>query len=419
MSTLVILMPARRRHHGAGEAAPPVSAVATEELDYVLSSDGMTMQEQGRAPAPLLPRAEAVVLVLEDADVSWHRIVLPKAPPSKLRAALAGLLEEQLLEDEAQLHFALAPRAMGGQSTWVAVMNKPWLAGELAKLASAGVNVDAIVPTSWPGGPAHGHFHEAQHDATGRAFVRLCVSDEAGLHLAHLTGGLARTWLARWQDTPVRWTATPGTSQIAQEWLGSSLSILGEPERALQAAGSAWNLRQFDLAYSRRGPRAVRDWGRQFMRPGWRPVRTGLVALLALQLLGLNAWAWQQRQAVQSKRAALEGLLRETFPQVRTVLDAPVQMQRETDALRAAAGRAGEQDFESLLAAAAAAWPEGMAPAASLRFEGGTLTFGANGWGDPQFTSFQQRVQLAGLNAQRSEGRITLARGAPKTATRP
>ena len=91
MSTLVILMPARRRHHGAGEAAPPVSAVATEELDYVLSSDGMTMQEQGRAPAPLLPRAEAVVLVLEDADVSWHRIVLPKAPLSKLRAALAGV----------------------------------------------------------------------------------------------------------------------------------------------------------------------------------------------------------------------------------------------------------------------------------------------------------------------------------------
>jgi general secretion pathway protein L len=419
MSTLVILMPARRRHHGAGEAAPPVSAVATEELDYVLSNDGMTMQEQGRAPAPLLPRAEAVVLVLEDADVSWHRVVLPKAPASKLRAALAGLLEEQLLEDEAQLHFALSPNAMGGQNTWIAVMNKPWLAGELAKLASAGLNVDAIVPTSWPGGPAHGHFHEAQHDAEGRAFVRLCVSDDAGLHLAHLTGGLARTWLARWQDTPMRWTATPGTSQIAQEWLGTSLSILGEPERALQAAGSAWNLRQFDLAYSRRGPKAVRDWARQFMRPGWRPFRTGLVALLVLQLLGLNAWAWQQRQAVQAKRAALNSLLRETFPQVRTVLDAPAQMQRETDALRAAAGRAGEQDLESLLAAAAAAWPEGMAPAASVRFEGGTLTLGANGWADAQFTGFQQRTQLAGLNAQRSEGRITLARGAPKTATRP
>lgn len=410
MSTLVILMPARRRSAGQGEATPAVSAVATEELDYLISADGLTVQEQGRAPAPLLPRADASVLVLDDADISWHSVVLPKAPLSRLRAALAGLLEEQLLEDEAQLHFALAPQAMGGKPAWVAVTQRNWLKAELGKLESAGIVVDSIVPTSWPGGAAHGHFHEALPGPQGQAQLRLAMASEAGLQLVHLNGSLARTWLAGWQQQPVRWTATPGTSQAAEAWLGAAVSVLSEQERALQAARSDWNLRQFDLAASRRGLRALRDGLRQFMRPGWRPVRFGLVALACLHLVGLNAWAWQQRQAVQSRKASMETLLRDTFPNIRTVLDAPAQMQREADALRAAAGRAGEQDLEALLAAAAAAWPEGQEPTPQIRFEAGVLTLAANGWNEQQINIFQQRLRLAGLSAKSSEGRVTLTR---------
>ena len=33
--------------------------------------------------------------MIQEADVSWHRITLPKAPASRLRMALVGVLEER------------------------------------------------------------------------------------------------------------------------------------------------------------------------------------------------------------------------------------------------------------------------------------------------------------------------------------
>src|SRR5574341_1486803 len=145
------------------------------------------------------------------------------------------------------------------------------------------------------------------------------------------------------------------------------------------------------------------------MSPAWRPARVGLVALIAAQLLGLNVWAWQQRHAVASKREAMVELLRGAHPQVRAVLDAPVQMRRETDALRAAAGQAGESDLESLLQAAASAWPLGQ-PVANLRFEPGSLTLAVPGWSPQQIDSFRQALEPGGWQVDATEGRITVTR---------
>jgi general secretion pathway protein L len=96
---------------------------------------------------------------------------------------------------------------------------------------------------------------------------------------------------------------------------------------------------------------------RRFFSREWRSVRWGVLALLALQLVGLNAYAWQQRQALAAKRQAMNSPAAQRPPGVRTVLDAPAQMERETERLRAAAGRPGEADLESMLAAAAGPGP--------------------------------------------------------------
>ena len=83
-------------------------------------------------------------------DVSWHPIACPKAPAARLGAALAGVLEEALLEDAGQLHLALAPGANGGDRVWVAATDRAWLAGEIATLEAAGLRVDRVVPAAWP-----------------------------------------------------------------------------------------------------------------------------------------------------------------------------------------------------------------------------------------------------------------------------
>jgi general secretion pathway protein L len=382
----------------------------------VLSADGLQVTAHGRAQLSLLPRADNVVAVLADSDLSWHRITLPKAPAAKLRAALGGVLEDQLLEDEAALHLALAPGARPGEPVWVAAVHKSWLRAELEKLESAGLGVERVLPPSWPGDAAMGHFFEPPSGDPAR--MMLCHADDSGLRLLRLQGSLARSLLPAADAQPTTWTAEPAVAAPAERWLGSSVSVQTAAERALQATRSLWNLRQFDLARRHRGMRALRDTLRQWLSPAWRPVRIGLATLLLLQVTGLNAWAWQQRQALAAGRQAQEQLLRATFPNVRAVLDAPLQMQRETDALRAAAGRAGDDDLEALLGAAAAAWPPEQGPVQSLRFEPGRLTLSAPGWSEPQLTQFRERLRPGGWHVDSSEGRLVLSRAAAAGARR-
>ena len=410
MSILLIELPLRERLSArATDAAPGLRLPA--EWDFVLSTDGRKVASAGRAAPALLPRAESVVLVLADADVSWHRIDIPKAPPARQRAALAGVLEDTLLEDEEALHLALAPGAVGGQPGWVAVVHRGWLRAALAALEQAGLSVERVVSGSAPpeqgSGAARGHFFA--HGAGNDSAPWLALAQPSGVVCMRLAGALPRA-LQPAAEQPVRWTATPAAAAAAEHWLGGPVAVMTDAERALEAAQGSVNLRQFDLAARHRGTRALREAGRRLLSAEWRPVRWGLVSLVLLQLLGVNAWAWQQRQALVERQQAMADLLRGTHPGVRAVLDAPLQMERETERLRAAAGRAGDGDLEALLAAAAAAWPDDQGPVQTLRFESGRLTLAAGGWGAPQLAQFRERLRASGYAVESADGRVTVTR---------
>jgi len=417
MSVLVILLPPRARLSARAASTDGAPPAAVEGYSYVLSTDGLQVSSHGRAQPSLMPRADSVVAVLADSDVSWQRLTLPKAPAARLRAALGGLLEEQLLEDDEAVHLALAPGAQAGSAVWVAAMHKPWLRGELESLEKSGLSIERVLPSSWPGDTPQGHFSEADGAGnTGNARIMLCHADEQGLNLLRLDGSLARALLPQMSVQSTLWTAEPAVAAPAERWLGASVRVQTQAERALQSVRSLWNLRQFDLAPRRRGTRALRNALRQLRSPAWRPVRFGLATLLVLQLVGLNAWAWHQRQTLAELRLSQERLLRSTFPEVRAVLDAPLQMQRATEMLRAAAGQTGDNDLEALLGAAASAWPEGQGPVQTLRFEPGRLTLAAPGWSEQQLTQFRERLRPGGWAVESAEGRISLSRAAASGA---
>ena len=412
-STLVIQLPERARLQSGAEGSPAsAQARSTAELAYVQTPDGQALSRHGRAAVALLPKADTVVLVLADTDVSWHRIKLPKAPAARMRAAIAGVLEEHLLDETGAMHFAVAPGAAGGASVWVAAADKAWLAAELAALEKSGVQVDRVVPIAWPEDTPMGHF-SAPAGADAGAPMQLTWSDAKGVAAIGVNGALARQMLTVWSTLPARWSAHPAVAAPAERWLGRSVVVLSDEQRLLQAMRSLWDLRQFDLASRHRGMLALRDAWRRWRSVAWRPVRYGVVALAALQVVGLNLWAWHQQRQVDGKRAAMTQLLRTSHPQVRAVLDAPVQMQRETDALRTAAGKIGETDLESLLGVAAAAWPEAQAPLATLRFENGRLSFAAGGWAEPQVAQFRARLANGGWDLASNNGVLTISRGKP------
>ena len=409
MSILVISLPPRPRLRSRSAETAAAETSGGEEIDYLLSADGFTVQAQGRCAASLLPKADSVVAVVCDADIAWHRITLPKAPAARLRAALTGLLEEAVLEDEESTHFAIAPQSTAGQPTWVAAIHRPWLRGMLAKLERHEIFVDRVVPLSWPDGPPSGHFSEAIGAHSGQDLV-LTWAHADGVVVLRLQGGLARSLLPQPLPPESRWSSSPEVATAAERWLGAPVTVVSVGERALQATRTLWNLRQFDLARRHRGTRAVRDLLRRWSSPAWRPVRYGLIALTAAQVMGLNLWAWHQSAEVATKRQALVGLVQTSFPQVRAVLDAPLQMQREVDALRAMAGKPSEVDFEPQLQAAAAAWPSGQPPVANLRFEPGRLTLAAAGWSDAETESFRSQLRPAGWQVEVSEGRLVMSR---------
>ena len=133
MSTLVLQLQERRRLR-AGATDESLAPSRRREYAYATSDDGIELDAHGDAAAALLPKRSIVIAVVQEADVAWHRITLPKAPAARLRAAIVGVVEEALLDDADKVHLAVAPLAVAGQPAWVAAVDKAWLADELAAL---------------------------------------------------------------------------------------------------------------------------------------------------------------------------------------------------------------------------------------------------------------------------------------------
>jgi general secretion pathway protein L len=422
MSTLIIQLPAHQRLsadpatlEGAGGGS-----ASSREYFYVLTANGETVARQGVSPANMLPPAETVVAVLAPTDVSWHRLNLPKAPAARLRQALGAMLEEQLLEDPEDVHVAVAPAARAGEPTWLAICNHQVLTAHLMALEKAKVRVGRVVPAVWPDAPATGYFHELHDtdadvtDAERGLELMLTWSSTDGVATWPLSGTLSRALLPEPLPAGARFFASPAAAAPAERWLGQVVHAQTQAEHLMQAARSLWNLLQFELAPQSKGLQAVSDQWKRFLSPQWRAARMGLAALVAVQIVGLNLWAWHQAREVRLKKDDMVALLKGTHPQVQAVLDAPLQMRRETETLRAQSGQAGDNDLEALMQAVAACWV-GDLPSRGFNYDGNALTVSLPGeWGSGQAEQVRSRLQAAGYTVEQAEGQLTVRRAPPR-----
>ena len=356
------------------------SADASAQYDYLLSSDGTTVGEQSRVPLALLPQAgnavEVVALVGAD-KLSWHRVQLPRGSmgrrmfqegsASRLRAVLEGLLEDQLLDETTQLHFALEPQAREDTPVWVAACDKDWLRSALQALEQSGRPVSRIVPEFAP-------------DTLGDALYVVGEPEHAQLVLGN--GGAVALWpLSKASVAMLNWpqsrplVAEPAVAALTEQLFKRSASLQPVGQRRLQAIQSAWDLAQFDLANStgaRTRKRLSESLVSLLRAPRWRSARLAVLALLLVNLVGLNAWAWREQSRITAQRGAIGEVLRSTFPQVRVVVDAVVQMNKEVALLQQASGAASARDMEVMLAAFGLVAPPGSIPTA-LEFSAGEL----------------------------------------------
>jgi general secretion pathway protein L len=175
------------------------------------------------------------------------------------------------------------------------------------------------------------------------------------------------------ENTPC--IAEPALAELAEQVLQRPPVLQHPAERWLRSARSAWDLAQFEFASSGRA-RAFKKlgtaWADMVAAPQWRPARWGALLLVAINLIGLNAWAWRERSALDDKREAVRRTLTQTFPQVKVVVDAPLQMEKEVAALRQVTGVASGRDLEAMLGALSTAAPP-QRPVSALDFASGDL----------------------------------------------
>jgi len=392
-------------------ALPMVRPAVGTEFAYVLSRDGVAVDSHGFAALALLPPADSVVLVVPARLLSWHELRLPPVASGRLRAALEGALEDRLLDEPGQLAFAVGPPRGPDGGLLVAVCDKAWLQDTLTFFEQAQRPAARVVPEFAP--LQDGEGDQQRLIVTGSLQEPwLTAVDHRGAVSVPLSAAAAVVAADAFALAPL--CAEPEVAALAEQQLARAVEVVPTPERLLDSAAAAWELAQFDLTISHRG-RMARRWALAWQRfaraPGWRSARWGLAALVAANLVGLNASAWQQQNLLQSSREQVRALLSATFPRVRTIVDAPLQMARELALLRQSSGAADMRDLEVMLAAIGSSLPPGKVPAALTYAPGETSV---RGLALDAAQAPQVLARLAGMGyVARLEGDVLQVRSGP------
>ena len=376
----------------------------------VLSEDGRTVLQSVEAPLALLPTPAGteIVAVVPASRLSWHRLALPRGAlkgglfqegsAGRLRAVLDGLLEDRVLDDTSQLHFALEPQPRLNEPVWVAACDRAWLHAWLEALAQAGRPVARIVPELAPP-PGDAAGSASLHVIGTPEHAQLMLTGVDGVTLLPLS--VATVALIAWPEE-AGVLAEPAVAALAEHFFNRSATLQPAPERWLAAAQSGWDMAQFDLLYNRstRTRKHLSALVSSFFRaPRWRAARWATVALVVVNLAGLQAWAWKERSALAAQRAAIQGTLIATFPDVRVVVDAPVQMARALADLQRRNGTASTADMETMLAQFQAAAPDTPVPAA-IEYVAGELRLKGLDPAAPALTGVSSRLQPQGYSAR-------------------
>jgi general secretion pathway protein L len=343
-----------------------------------------------------------VVAVVPLQALSWHQVTLPQGslPRSwrgegsrRLRAILDGLLEDQLLDDPAQLHLAIQPQPQTGEPLWVAACDRAWLTAALAVLAQAGYQASRIVPESSPQALAQSIEVTGQLE---QPWVSGMDRQGVGLLACALTA-TAVEWLP--PDAPVM--AEPAVAVLAEKLFQRPVTLQQRGARLLLAALAPWDLAQFEFTNAQRDQRwaQISQGVQSFLRaPAWRPARWALALLVLGNLIGLNAWALRQQGSLQTQRDAVRAVLKDTFPKIPVVVDAPLQMAREVAELQRASGSAAGSDMESILSSFSALAPAGYAPTA-IEYAAGELRLSGPALGAPEQAQITAGLKALGLSA--------------------
>ena len=294
----------------------------------------------------------SAVLVVPFHRLSWHRVTLPKTPKNKYLAILAGALEEHLLDEPESLHFAFEAGVelhKRGAICWVAVCQLAWLHACLDTVSRAGIQITRIIPEIAPCDTKC-----VGHEWQGITWLTLCTTESMiSIPVNSETVSVVRdTWRTECTGGMATHQAASNLERLFPDYTWVPIHNMALCWAA--SLRSDWDLAQLGVSLSGGANRTqkYKEWLRSLWTGGrWHSARWALASVVVVQLLGIQLLAWKETSAVATLRQQINDTLRLTFPEIRVVIDAPLQMQREVEKLRTASGTIRPNDLEALLQA--------------------------------------------------------------------
>ena len=363
---LLVFVPPQRSAGGR----PSLSA--TTVVRYATVGDGAT---RGEAPLSLLPRARETDLVFDCGDVFMTVIDAPRLAEARLRQALPNLLEDRLLGNPADSHFAFdATRGNGKAEPGrlpVAVIDRGLLTraidvmGDRQRLRAAYSEIH-LLPT-----PAEGELTvRAEH---GRAVARSGAYEGFAFDLGEPDSVPSALLLAVRQRGIQRIRAF-GSDAARLAALAAPLGVAVDASgQDLDAAATAGAVNLLQGAFAPRG--SLGSFAAQRIGPAQiKALAVWGVVAAATFIGGLNLYWLKLSSEEKALRGGMEAAFRSAFPQANAVVDPVLQTRRELGALRARAGVASTNDFSVLGTQAGQILSMGpMGTLASLDYRDGAL----------------------------------------------
>lgn len=344
---LIVFVPPRSSMAGKSQLA------SSTVVDYVATSGD---NPRGQTPIALLPKASAVDLVFDASDVSVTEIESPKLSEGKLRLALPNMLEERLLADPADCHFAFrvtrggsGNTAIGEQPSMpVAVIDRGLLTRGLDALTESGYRVRAAYSEIYTVPPPAAGVLSVRVNR-GRGIVRSGVHDGFAFDVAD---EVPPTLSLAIRQLGIKQIQAYGkeASRLSPLAAGLNVQVEVHPDEVdLASTEGAVNLLQG--AFAQGGMMASLVPGGLLPAVSARSLRVPLAwaaAAVVVAIAGMNVYYLKLDGESKAIRGQMEASFRSNFPQATAVVDPIEQTRRQLSDLRARAGIPSANDFSVL-----------------------------------------------------------------------
>ncbi len=319
---------------------------SNESASWVkLDSDG---QELACGHGPLSDidsGGERATVFVPGEDVLLCQATVPGQKRRLLAQAVPYALEEQLVDDVEEQHFALGSQE--GDEVNVAAVSQTQMSLWLTQLHDAGIEANVLTSDVLVLPLADQQWSLYQFGE--RCLLRQAAQSGVVQDVANIAFMLQAAVSECGEIKPEQINYYSTATAVELPNLGvrvESIQLTDTPVRVLAKAyiqvSKTINLLQ--------GPYSRREQISKYWRP-WRAAAVLLVGVLALQL-GLG-WADQSRLAAEKQQLMVDikQIYRDTFPEARKVVNAKVQMERAL-ALMKKGGSGSVDDFSLILAKA-------------------------------------------------------------------